>query len=342
MSRIIPDRKLKYAERLNHYLDNYDKAFTIGVDNVGSKSLANYRKRFRPRDIHIIMGKNTIIRKVLTMRVERLTAEGKLDGAKRTENMLEMVNGNVGFVFLPKGEEIGPVRDEVTSEKVQTAAKAGILAPIDVTVPPGPTGQDPSQTTFFQALNIPTKINRGQVEIMSPVKLIQQGEKVSRSAAELLVMLNMKPFFYGISVEYVYENGDVYPADVLDISLSDVASAFNNAIREVAALCLALNYPTAASVPHSIMDAYKNMLAIGLACKDYKWENLDKVREILADPSKFAAAAAPAASGDAPAEAAVVEEEEEEEESSVAAGGMFGGSDSDSDSDSSGDDDDSS
>merc|ERR550534_1810536 len=108
--------------------------------------------------------------------------------------------------------------------------------------------------------------------------------------------------------------------------MGDVAAAFNAAVREVASLCLALNYPTAASVPHSIMDAYKNMLAIGLACKTYSWENLSKVKEILADPSKFAAAAAPAAGGDAPAEAAAAEpEEEEEEESSVAAGGMFGG-----------------
>merc|ERR1711879_856013 len=99
-----------------------------------------------------------------------------------------------------------------------------------------------------------------------------------------------------------------------DISPSDVACAFNSAVREVAALCLALNYPTAASVPHSIMDAYKNMLAIGLACKDYSWENLGKVKEILADPSAFAAAATPAADAGA----------------AVAAGGMFGGSDSSS------------
>merc|ERR1712062_455212 len=119
--------------------------------------------------------------------------------------------------------------------------------------------------------------------------------------------------------------GEVYPADVLDISPSDVAAAFGAGIREVAALCLALNYPTAASVPHSIMDAYKNMLAVGLALKDYSWENLAKVKEILADPSAFAAAAAPAAGATGAAEAApAAVEEEEEEESSVAAGGMFG------------------
>merc|ERR1719159_1302912 len=246
-----------------------------------------------------------------------------------------MVEGNIGFVFIPSNEDVGKVRDEITSERVQTAAKAGVEAPDDVVVPAGPTGQDPSQTSFFQALDIPTKINRGQVEIVSDVKLVTKGEKVNRSAAELLVMLNIKPFYYGITVHHIYANGDVFPADVLDISASDIAQAFSSAVREVAALCLALNYPTAASVPHSIMDAYKNMLAIGLACKDYSWENLTKVKEILADPSAFAAAAAPAAGGAAPAAAAAAEpEEEEEEESSAAAGGMFGGSDSDSDSDS--------
>merc|ERR1719195_1373650 len=249
--------------------------------------------------------------------------------------MLEMVQGNIGFVFLPRNEDITTVRDEVTAEQVQTAAKAGIEAPDDVVVPAGPTGQDPSQTTFFQALDIPTKINCGQVEIVSDVKLITKGEKVNRSAAELLVMLNIKPFYYGITVHHIYQNGDVFPAAVLDISASDIASAFNSAVREVAALCLALNYPTAASVPHSIMDAYKNMLAIGLACKDYSWENLGKVKEILADPSAFAAAAAPAGgSGDAAPAAAAEPEEEEEEESSAAAGGMFGGSGSSDDSDS--------
>merc|ERR1712117_152738 len=251
-----------------------------------------------------------------------------------------MVAGNVGFCFLPKNESIAALRDELTSEKVQTAAKAGVVAPSSVIVPAGPTGQDPSQTSFFQALDIPTKINRGQVEIVSDVKLIVKGEKVGRSAAELLVMLNIKPFYYGISVGHVYDKGKVYPADVLDISPSDVAAAFNSGVREVAALCLALNYPTAASVPHSIMDAYKNMLAIGLATKNYKWENLEKVEKILEDPSAFMAAAAPAAdAGAGSAAPAAVEEEEEEEESSVAAGGMFGGSDSDSDDDDDSDED---
>eukprot|EP00494_Astrolonche_serrata_P023610 UN23868 len=279
----VPARKVEYARKLNNYLDKYNKILTIGVNNVGSKKIADTRKDLRPRDIHILMGKNTIIRKCLRDRAERLETSNP-KASKQALAITEMIQGNIGLVFIPENEGISELADKITSEKVQTAAKAGVPAPTAVVVPAGPTGQDPSQTSFFQTMDIPTKINRGQVEITEDVTIIFQGEKVSRSAAELLVMLNIRPFYYGLSVDYVFDKGDVYPSDVLSITPADIALAFSRAVREVAALCLALNYPTAASVPHSIMNAYKNMLAVGLGCKTYSWGNLDKVKEILKDP----------------------------------------------------------
>ena len=50
----------------------------------------------------------------------------------------------------------------------------------------------------MQALNIPTKINRGTVEIVSDVHLIKQSEKVGGSEATLLSKLGIKPFSYGL------------------------------------------------------------------------------------------------------------------------------------------------
>jgi len=325
VQRIVPARKLEYAARFNKYLDDFNQVISIGVDNVGSKTIAVKRKALRRRGAYILMGKNTIMRKVLRMRAEQYE-ESNPKISQNATKMLDMIQGNSGLIFVPNSMDVGKLRQQLLEEKVQTSAKTGVFAPVGVVIEPGPTGQDPSQTSFFQALDIPTKINRGQIEIVSAVQLITKGDKVTRSSAELCTMLGLKPFFYGLTVNHIFQNGEVFSADVLDITQSDIASAFNAAVREVAALSLSLNYPTAASVPHSIMDAYKSMLAVGLACSTYSWENLVKVKEILADPSKFAAPAA--ASGAAPAEAvAVVEEEEEvEEESSAAAGGMFGGS----------------
>ena len=60
-----------------------------------------------------------------------------------------------------------------------------------------------------QVLNIPTKINKGTVEIVAPVELVKAGDKVGSSEAALLSKLNIRPFSYGLIVEKVRGNGDL-------------------------------------------------------------------------------------------------------------------------------------
>ena len=55
----------------------------------------------------------------------------------------------------------------------------------------------------LQALNLPTKINKGTVEIVAPVRLVKEGEKVGASEATLLAKLGIKPFSYGLIVTRV-------------------------------------------------------------------------------------------------------------------------------------------
>merc|ERR1739844_711423 len=91
----------------------------------------------------------------------------------------------------------------------------------------------------------------------------------------------------------------------------------------IAQLSLALGYPTQASVPHSIANAFKAILSITLGCDNYSFPTADIYREYLADPSKFAAAGGGGGGGDAAEEEAAEEEEPEEEEAPVG-GGIFG------------------
>lgn len=56
----------------------------------------------------------------------------------------------------------------------------------------------------LQALNIPTKINKGTVEITTDVHLIQTGNKVGSSEATLLAKLGIKPFSYGLVIQQVH------------------------------------------------------------------------------------------------------------------------------------------
>lgn len=63
---------------------------------------------------------------------------------------------------------------------------------VNLSLPSGPTGMDPSQTAFFQALNIGTKIVKGQIELVSEFPILKAGDKVSPSTAVLLGKLGIR------------------------------------------------------------------------------------------------------------------------------------------------------
>lgn len=321
----VSERKWAYRCKLRSLLAEYQTCLMAGVDNVGSKQLADIRRALRGRAT-ILMGKNTMIRKILREYIKD-TENTKL------ENLVGLIEGNVGFVFTK--EPIGDIREEITSNRRNSAAKAGSIAPCDVIVPAGPTGMEPTMTGFFQSLNIPTKIMRGQIEIVNEVHLIHKGTKVGPSEATLLVKLGVRPFEYGMTIKSVYDDGNAYAAEVLDIEDHDVCASFFVGLGQVAALSLAVNYPTLASVPHSCMRAYKDCVALALSLPaEYEWENLKHVKMVLENPDAFAAASGGGGGGGGGAtggaDAAKEAEPEEEEESSEAGGGgLFGGDDSD-------------
>merc|ERR550534_842182 len=222
------------------------------------------------------------------------------------EKLLPHIRGNIGFVFTK--EDLVEIRDMLLANKVRAPAKAGALAPLDVVVPAQNTGMGPEKTSFFQALQIPTKITKGTIEITSDVHLITAGDKVGMSEATLLNMLKVSPFTYGLVVQKVYDSGSVFDPEILDITDEDLKAKFMAGVANVAAVSLAISYPTIASVPHSVVNGMKNLLAVA-AVTEISFKEAETLKAFLADPSAFAAAA-PAA----PAAAAAKEESEEEED----------------------------
>jgi len=303
-------RKNIYWAKLEDALNTYKNILIVTVDFVGSKQMQNVRQELRGKAV-VLMGKNTIIRKVLR---ENVAKNPKL------EALIPHINGNMGFVFT--NEDLNEIRKTVIKNKMPAAAKAGVIAPIDVTVPNGPTGLDPGQTNFFQTLGISTKITKGTIEIVSAVQMCFAGQKVSASAVALLSKLGMKPFEFGIECPTVYEDGSVYDAKVLDLDSDDLIAMFAGAVNRLACLSFAIGEINAATVPQSLGKAFMTLVAITLNT-EYEFEELKAVREAMA-----AGPAVAAGDGAAAAAAPVVEEEEEE---AAPAMDMFGGDDEGSD-----------
>jgi len=187
------------------------------------------------------------------------------------------------------------------------------------------TGLGPEKTSFFQALSIATKISKGTIEIMADVHLIKKEERVGASEATLLNMLNISPFTYGLKIQQVYDSGTVFEPKVLDITNDDIHAKFMAGVKNLASVCLGIGYPTIVSAPHSMINGFKNLLAVALETS-ISFKEAEMAKEYLKDPSKFAALAAEAEpevatkAAEKPKEKAKVEEKEESEDDDMGFG----------------------
>ncbi|KAK6843255.1 60S acidic ribosomal protein P0 [Apiospora arundinis] len=204
------------------------------------------------------------------------------------------IRGNIGFVFT--NGDLKDIRDKILANKVAAPARAGAVAPADVYIPAGNTGMEPGKTSFFQALGVPTKIARGTIEITSDLKLVEAGSK-----------------------------GNTFPPEVLDVGEDQLLKTLSSVITTIAAISLAINFPTLPSVMHSFFNSYKNLMAIAIET-EYSWAAIDELKDRIANPDAYASAAPAAAAADAGASAGAAEtkKDDSDDEESDEDGGGFG------------------
>ncbi|KAI5419582.1 60s acidic ribosomal protein P2 [Lathyrus oleraceus] len=144
------EKKQFYDAKLGQLLDEFSQILIVNADNVGPKQLQNSRSGLHGDSV-VLMGKNTMMKRSVRIHAEKT-------GNNAFINLIPLLVGNVGLIFT-KGD-LKEVSDEVSKYKVGAPARVGLVAPIDVVIPPGNTGLDPSQTSFFQVLNIPQRLTR--------------------------------------------------------------------------------------------------------------------------------------------------------------------------------------
>lgn len=274
----------------------------------------------------MIMGKNTLMKASLTA-LNTKPEEDDADYASRggadwapnvdIEKILLQLKGNTNIIFT--NGDLADVKAVLDEEVRPSPAKPGMIAPADVWIPAGATGLDPKQTSFFQTLQIQTKIVKAQIEIVADKQVIVAGEKIDSTQAALLDKLKIYPFAYKMNVKKVLQDGSVFDAAVLELTTDSILNKFKKAVAIQAQFSLGAGYATSASVPHSLGNGFKNLVAVS-AMTGYEFPQAKVILE--------AAKNAPAAGGGKAAVAdVVVEEVKKEETEDVDMGGLFGDED---------------
>jgi len=318
-------KKNEFYERIYKIFGKYQRALLVKCDNISGKQLHTVRHLLLKNDSELLMGKNSLIRAAL---VERLREPVETDrdfeekkknwtNVDRWEPLGRLLVGNLGIIFT--NGEFSDVKEIMESEQREAPARMNTTAQCDVSVPKGSTGLDPKQTSFFQQLDIATKIVKSVIEITVETQICVKGEPVTPGAAALLDKLNIRPFSYKLEAANVIDNGQVIDAAVLDITPEDIIKKYQTVLNNVAAIGLEAGLPNRASARHSIINAFKNLAGVTMET-DYTFPQAEAI--------KNAAAAGPATTASAPVEA-VEEEAPKEEAAAVDVGNVFGDDDDD-------------
>eukprot|EP01060_Flectonema_neradi_P013599 TRINITY_DN2034_c0_g1_i1.p1 TRINITY_DN2034_c0_g1~~TRINITY_DN2034_c0_g1_i1.p1 ORF type:complete len:329 (+),score=107.63 TRINITY_DN2034_c0_g1_i1:2-988(+) len=325
-TREYSNKKKGFFVKMNEYLDSYDKIVVVGCDNVTSRQFNTMRIGMRksgefPIEGKILMGKNTMMKKVLQ---ERADADPE-NAIKQLQNtrLGEMLKLNRGLIFT--NDDLTEVMKMVEAQVVQSQARVGSVAPCDVVVPAGITSLEPGQTSFFQALNIHTKITKGTIEMLNEVHLIQKGDKVGPSEAILLQKMKINPFYYGLVMEEIYDQGSFYSPKVLKMTEDDKEAMVRRGINQVLGLSLGLGWTTEASFPHVALNAFKNIFSISLGTDyDFSAFGADQLKKDIKEGKVTAAPAATATKADdKPAAAAAAAPADDDDDEECDFGDMF-------------------
>merc|ERR1711976_874432 len=286
---MVNQRKRDIVNRLCECFSKYKQIVVVSLDNVSTNQIHAARAILQQGEHkgEMIIGKNTLIKKALKFKTEapNPSSEDYEDHKKHTQDprlaaLVPLMKLNVGLIFSE--EPYLDLRVKVEAEKIKMPARTGIPAPCNVILPVGPTGVEVGKIDLFHKLNIQCKTVKSAIEINKEVKIITKGEKVSEGATQMCKLLQIVPFEYSLSFQYVFIDGVVLDQNIIEMPLDKVTDAFEQYAGFLTALSLGADIPNSLSVPQFLANGFKTLLAIGSE-SGYEFAELKQALEASAN-----------------------------------------------------------
>jgi len=188
-------RKQERRERLqNVFLESVyrgDDFFTVSLERVSSEMEDEMRNNLQNVGAVYFRCKHTFLNQIM----KKALKAAPLDVASVLNSLIAMNSGQVALVISPKGTDVFAAIQAVLDTSVHyIRPKVGMEHPEGeyFIIKAGPTGIDPSIGCNFSANDIPTKINRGQIDIYCDVCLARPGTIWKRYMIELIDGLHLR------------------------------------------------------------------------------------------------------------------------------------------------------
>ena len=262
------DAKKKAVDQIKDKLKAHKVVAVASIAGLKSRQYNAIKKKIRGQ-ADVIVARKTLMQKALI--------EGKPEAAKLQEKMTG------SEVLIISDLDAFKLYKLFKDNKTRTIAKAGQLAPMDIIVPAGETNLPPGPVlTELKQAKIDAKIQGPKIVISKDSVVAKAGQPISQQVAGILAKLGIEPFEVGVEVQQVFENGDFYNADVLNIDEDSLKAELAQAHMEAVNLCVYAEIFNETSIELLIMKAAREANAVSRVAK---FDSLDAGTEAPAQES---------------------------------------------------------
>lgn len=248
---MVKDEKLKAVQQLASDLESSPVIGMVDFYKMPSAQLHAIKKELRGKAV-IKMIKKTILK----FAVEKLVKEGKTEFKK-----LEEIAPVQPAIILTEMEPF-KLYAIVARMKFPAYAKEGDVVEDEIEVSAGPTSLMPGPViSELQSVGIRASIQQGKIAIMKDSVIARPGDVVSDALSGVLRKLNIQPMEIGMNIVAVFESGDIYDKETLQLVLDFppmLPIAANHAIN----LSVFIAYPTKENINMLIAKASNEAKAL--------------------------------------------------------------------------------
>lgn len=245
-------KELTYQRALTLF-QSYSTFLIADMNNVKALQIQNIKHEWY-NEAEFLFGKNTVIKKALLFLAANNIFFNKV---------YDLVKKNIAFIFTNTDPK--QIKESIMRNQRNVHANVGMLSQCDLWVNKGLTDIKVDFTSKFQALNIPTKVTKGCIEIITDCLILSKGQIVQPSQQDLLKMLHVKPFIFKVEILNFCEESHIYDDWVVDMNQEMACVSLRNVVEKLKAISLGAKILTEVSVPYELVNVYRNTLAISLA-----------------------------------------------------------------------------
>ncbi len=252
----VSEKKKAIVKEFVSLIEEYPIIGVVNMENLPGSQLQQMRGRLKGQ-IKIAMTKKRLLKRAFD-------AVG--DRKKGVSHLVSYFKGIPALLFTNENPFL--LFKIIKKNKSKAPAKAGQPAPHDIKIAAGPTPFAPGPVIGeLGMLGIKSKVENGKIAIIQDTVVCEAGEEISPQLASMLAKLNILPMEIGLDVVAVYEKGEIFTKDILDIDEDKFMATLAEAIQCAFNLAVEAAYPTAENNELLLQKASREAKALALEGK---------------------------------------------------------------------------